>query len=192
MKHSKIIHPLFKISFKNALSFLFLLFVITSCNNCDCPENKNKPPEAPKKEDNRVTATQLIFTDVDRCLMTSDKTEMIWYSTHPVVMDKEINGKSSAKKAMDNGIKIHGHLTKPKDIYAFIDSLPDLSEMPTEISSVRVSSYSYLIFVCNKDTLVSFSWDPGREQLNVNNRWWFKFDFDKLYKQLDKIKTNEK
>jgi hypothetical protein len=192
MQHMKTPTSPVNIRFKHILLFVCIL-LWGACKNCDCPENKNQPEQIKKKEASTlVTPTQLIFTDFGRCLMNSGKTEMIWYGTYPVVDDEEIEGQESPKKGKDNGIKILGRLTNPNAIYKFIDSLPDLSESPNEIMSVRVSSYSYLIFICDKDTLVSFSWDPGRGQINVNNRWWFKFDFDKLYKQLDKIKTSEK
>jgi hypothetical protein len=138
MKHMKTPTFSIDIGFKYILLFLCVL-LWGACKNCDCPENKTQPTKIKEKEASTlVTPTQMIFTDSGRCLMNSGKTEIIWYGTYPVVDNEEIEGQESPKKEKDDGIKIFGHLTDSNDIYKFVDSLPDLSEFPNEIVSVRV------------------------------------------------------
>ena len=155
---------------KRTSGLIILLFLfIASCNNSQNTQTENN--QKTTKEDKLIN--DYLFATTVKCISDSNDTKLYWTGTFPVISDEEIEGEESKTSIEETDNKsILGYSNNRKQILEFIDSFPAIGIRPDTIRLVRVSSSTNLSFVCNNDTLLDFSWDPGRYQININGQWY--------------------
>lgn len=184
-----------------ARKFIYITFIVTACNSKHPLNENNISSDFSNKIEVPKNSNDSIFYNFLNCLNNSKSTQVIWFETHPIVLDDPLPD-GEIPLPTDDGYGNLGYLNDPLKIKQFIDSLPHLLGHPNSIMSVKDGSNNHLIFVCNNDTLVAYTWDLGKNQIHIkstpknNEKPYFihefrNINFNKLYELLEKIKIKK-
>lgn len=107
---------------------------------------------------------------------------MIWefHRGGPKPVDESIEGDTTRPVKKYYRGPLLFHLNDREQILQFIDSLPPLRKQLGPASGIRADLGSHdIVFVCDKDTIVEFSWLRNWNHLSINEHHYI-MDFDKL------------
>jgi hypothetical protein len=176
--------------------YSFILFMLCACSDSDQSKVQNTTPQAQVQTAQEITKhpkplKDSIFSDfIDRS-KNSKTTELMW-SFHrggPKPVDESIEGDTTTPPKKIYRGPLLFHLNDRKQILQFIDSLPPLRKHLGSSSGITADLGSHnIVFICDKDTIVEFSWLRNWNHLSINEHFYI-MDFEKLDSFFKNVRT---